>query len=216
MFVPRYFRYSGTTGKFEVSLPVKDKMIDAGTFAGASIRLLPEECECGAIDQVYLTTYLDYAAEQNYDPTPKDACQRYEPKQVYVKETKVDESRGFMTAVLEYNTIGVYRVCIAPAGPSSDPADFHLDVARLVVLDSQVGKECLFSAVESPCGGSCAEATEVCAADPDGAMCAAKNELCAVELTQYCAAHPEDEGCALVVPEFAGLVGEDLAFASRQ
>jgi hypothetical protein len=216
LFVPRYFRYSGTAGKLELSLKVKDKHIDAGVFANADIRLLPEECECGAIDNVFLTTYppngipLDYAAELNHDPSRSDACQRYEAKQVFVNATKVDKSRGFMTATLEYNVIGVYRACIAPAGPSSNPADYHLDVARLVVLDSQVGAECLFSLADSPCTGSCAEAVEICASDPTGAMCAATNELCAVELAQYCASHPEDEGCAFVVPEFAGTVGEGL------
>jgi hypothetical protein len=79
---------------------------------------------------------------------------------------------------------GDYSICRAPYG-SLEPAQFTTLVASLAMLPTG----CLFEGYDSPCAAKqCVDAET--------------SEECQLLVAEYCATHPEDEGCAQFVPFF--------------
>ena len=80
---------------------------------------------------------------------------------------------------------GTYKLCAKYGATWST-------LAALVLLETRV---CVFQADDNPC------TAEVCLRDQAG-------EMCQLFVAEYCTTHPEDPGCARVVPIFARRVGE--------
>jgi hypothetical protein len=206
-YLPRYYRSTGVVGVLELPIPTPAGEFDPLVYATATIRFIPEECECGAVfsflELSYPTHLPDernnrdtYEPEYNHAPVVNDACPSYTPHAIEVLDIPRNPmvNVGSIRTELKFNQIGTYRACLAPAG-GAKAADFVVDLARLVVNKGE--SECLFALGDSPCtSGSCAT-------DPE-------SEACGIETAQYCADHSEDMGCAMFTFEYAALVNEPL------
>jgi hypothetical protein len=103
---------------------------------------------------------------------------------VAVVDTKFASSNalGVVTASLVGDLPGDYILCSGPFG-SMEPAKFTTLVASVAMLPTG----CLFQGSDSPCvAKQCVDAET--------------SEACQLLVAEYCAAHPEDGGCAQLFP----------------
>jgi hypothetical protein len=124
------------------------------------------------------------------------ACKCGDPCAATFDVTAVSAADGFL--VVEFfvpSTVGTYNLCVSPIG-LSDAASFALFVAEVDVTPAG----CVFdsAAADGPCASG-----GVCELDP-------QSEACQLVLASYCASHPEDLACALLVPSFDRVLGSPV------
>jgi hypothetical protein len=112
---------------------------------------------------------------------------------VDVLASSFDVASHLSVVSVEPGTIaGSYAVCMS-AKHAPDATAVH--VATLEIVNSG---SCAFSADAAPCS--------ICAED-------ASSELCVQVAAAYCAERPEDSGCALFLPRFERVSGEEASLA---